>query len=156
MRPKDVATLTDLISHPGVREWWMYTDEARLRQETLDDPRVVPFIIELDGVAIGEIQYTEENDPDYRFAMMDIVIGAPWHEQGFGTEALRVLAKYLFEERGHHHLMIDPAAMNARAIHVYEKVGFKPVGIMRQYERGPDGTWRDSLLMDMLKGELRE
>jgi aminoglycoside 6'-N-acetyltransferase len=26
---------------------------------------------------------------------------------------------------------------------------------MRQYERGPDGTWHDGLLMDMLAGELR-
>jgi hypothetical protein len=26
----------------------------------------------------------------------------------------------------------------------------RPVGIMRQYERGPDGTWHDGLLMDLL------
>jgi aminoglycoside 6'-N-acetyltransferase len=28
------------------------------------------------------------------------------------------------------------------------------VGIMRQYERGPDGTWHDGLLMDLLADEL--
>jgi aminoglycoside 6'-N-acetyltransferase len=33
-------------------------------------------------------------------------------------------------------------------------VGFKPVGIMRQYERGPDGTWHDGLLMDLVRQEL--
>jgi hypothetical protein len=26
---------------------------------------------------------------------------------------------------------------------------------MREYERGPDGIWRDSLLMDLLAWELR-
>jgi len=30
------------------------------------------------------------------------------------------------------------------------------VGRMRQYERGPDGTWHDCLLMDMLAEELRD
>jgi aminoglycoside 6'-N-acetyltransferase len=34
-------------------------------------------------------------------------------------------------------------------------VGFRPVGVMRRYERGPDGVWHDGLLMDMLAGELR-
>jgi aminoglycoside 6'-N-acetyltransferase len=74
---------------------------------------------------------------------------------GPGTEALRLPARHLVEERGHHRLTIDPAVANTRAIRAYEKVGFRPVGVMRQYERGPDGTWHDSLLMDMLASELR-
>ena len=57
--------------------------------------------------------------------------------------------------RGHHRLTIDPAADNAKAIRSYERVGFRPVGIMRRYERGLDGTWHDGLLMDLLAGELR-
>jgi aminoglycoside 6'-N-acetyltransferase len=58
--------------------------------------------------------------------------------------------------RGHHRLTIDPAAANARAIRAYRAIGFRDVGVMRRYERGPDGEWRDALLMDMLAGELRE
>jgi aminoglycoside 6'-N-acetyltransferase len=50
--------------------------------------------------------------------------------------------------------VIDPAADNQAAIHCYSKVGFRPVGVMRNYERGMDGTWRDGLLMDLLAGEL--
>jgi aminoglycoside 6'-N-acetyltransferase len=49
---------------------------------------------------------------------------------------------------------IDPAAANTRAIAAYAKVGFRPVGVMRKYERGPDGTWHDGLLMDLLREEL--
>ena len=51
-------------------------------------------------------------------------------------------------------ITIDPAAHNARAIRCYEKVGFRPVGIMRKYERGHDGTFHDALLMDMLAEDL--
>ena len=55
---------------------------------------------------------------------------------------------------GHHRLVIDPAADNAAAIRCYSKVGFRPVGVMRKYERGVDGTWHDGLLMDLLAHEL--
>jgi aminoglycoside 6'-N-acetyltransferase len=62
----------------------------------------------------------------------------------------------LVEERGHHRITIDPAVDNVAAIRAYEKVGFKPVGVMRRYERDVDGDgWHDGLLMELLAGELR-
>ena len=51
---------------------------------------------------------------------------------------------------------LEPGAANERAIRAYERVGFRPVGVMRAYERGPDGTWHDGLLMDMLRSDLRD
>lgn len=40
-----------------------------------------------------------------------------------------VLARHLFDERGHHRLVIDPAAANTRAIRAYERGGFsRPLG----------------------------
>ncbi len=76
--------------------------------------------------------------------------------KGFGPEAIRILARYLIDVRGHHRLTIDPAADNVNAIKAYERIGFRPVGRMRSYERGTDGTWHDGLLMDMLAEELRD
>src|SRR5215210_7030084 len=32
--------------------------------------------------------------------------------------------------------------------------GFLQVGVMRRYERGPDGEWHDGLLMDLLAEEF--
>jgi len=61
----------------------------------------------------------------------------------------------LFEQRGHHRITIDPAAANERAIRSYTKVGFRPVGVMREYERGTDGRYHNGLLMDLLRHELR-
>jgi aminoglycoside 6'-N-acetyltransferase len=65
-----------------------------------------------------------------------------------------LLARFLCEQRGHHRLTIDPAAANHRAIRCYEKVGFRRVGVQRQYERGPDGRFHDGVLMDLLRPEL--
>jgi aminoglycoside 6'-N-acetyltransferase len=71
------------------------------------------------------------------------------------VDALRTLARALIETRGHHHLTIDPAAGNARAIACYAKVGFRPVGTLRSNELGADGTFHDTLMMDMLAEDLR-
>ena len=94
------------------------------------------------------------SDPMYRQAGIDIYLGGRFQGRGAGTEAVRLLARFLFEQRGHHRITIDPAAANEPAIRCYAKVGFRPVGVLRQYERGPDGTFHDGLLMDLLRDEL--
>ena len=143
------------MGEPEVARWWGAYDAERVRKDMLEDRETVVFAIETDGEVIGVIQFSEEDDPDYGHAGIDIAVATAWQGRGYGTEALRVVARHLIEERGHHRLTIDPSATNERAIRAYEKVGFRPVGLMREYERGPDGGWRDGLLMDMLAREFR-
>jgi aminoglycoside 6'-N-acetyltransferase len=153
--PGDAIALGELFADPSVVRWWGNFDDQRLRSEILDPSAdTVSFVIEVEGAVAGLIQYSEENEPAYRHAGIDIAVGSPWQGRGVGPDAMRTLARHLFEERGHHRLTIDPAVGNVRAIRAYERVGFRPVGIMRQYERGPDGVWHDGMLMDMLRGEL--
>jgi aminoglycoside 6'-N-acetyltransferase len=77
------------------------------------------------------------------------------HRRGIGRDAVRTLARHLFADLGHHRIVIDPAADNRPAIRCYESVGFRPVGVMRQYEHDVDGDgWHDGLLMDLLADEL--
>ena len=106
------------------------------------------------GRVAGVIQWAAEEEPDYRHASIDIYLDPAVHGRGIGTDAVRTLATHLIEVEGFHRLVIDPAADNAAAIRCYAKVGFRPVGIMRQYERGADGTWHGGLLMDLLAAEL--
>ena len=151
----DKAKLTEIFSDPEVARWW--GDPATSVHDALNvEEGGSHFVIELDGETIGFIQSYEEDDPMYRHASLDISLGSAWHGKGLGPDALRTLARYLIDERGHHRLTIDPAAHHVRAIKAYERVGFKPVGRMRNYERAPDGTWHDGLLMDMLAEELRD
>lgn len=112
------------------------------------------LVAELDGEPVGVLDFHEVEDWEYRSAGIDIGLLSCCVGKGLGTEALRVLAAYLIDVRGHHRLTIDPAADNTRAIRAYEKVGFKPIGIARKYERLDDGEWHDGLLMDMLAEEL--
>ena len=153
-RPEDADRLLQIRNEPQVLRWWGSVDiEEEISEEFIEAER--GFVIEADGEVVGAIQYHEENEPMYRHAGMDIFLTASRHGEGLGTEAIRLLASYLFEERGHHRLTIDPAVDNTGAIRAYERVGFRAVGIMRKYERGPEGVWHDGLLMDMLKEEFR-
>jgi aminoglycoside 6'-N-acetyltransferase len=153
--PSDAMRLTEILTHPDVAAWWGHWDRERVQREVIspsDD--TVSFAIELDGRVIGLIQYAEQDEPDYRHASIDICLDPAWHGRGLGSDAVRTLARYLFEQRGHHRITIDPAAHNERAIWSYQRVGFRPVGVMRRYERGLDGRWHDGLLMDLLPEDL--
>jgi aminoglycoside 6'-N-acetyltransferase len=151
----DAARLTQILTHPEVARWWGRFDLDRVQLELVDpDDGTVTFAIQADGQVIGLIQYWEQQDPDYRHAALDLFLHPDWHGRGLGADAIRTLARHLFAQRGHHRLTIDPAAHNQRAIRAYQRVGFRPVGVMRRYERGPDGTWHDGLLMDLLPEDL--
>lgn len=118
------------------------------------DPETTVWVIEFEGRVAGSIQTSEEEEPDYRHATIDLFLGPAHEGQGLGPDAIRTVARFLFDVRGHQRLTIDPSAANARAIRTYASVGFRPVGIMRRYERGPDGTFHDGLLMDLVRDEF--
>jgi aminoglycoside 6'-N-acetyltransferase len=151
----DVPRLVELGSHPEVAHWWAgLTPEHVLAKARGEDDGVVVFAILFDGEVVGLIQHYEETEQEYRHAGIDLFLGAPWHGLGLGTDAVRTMARYLVRERGHHRLVIDPAAHNERAIRCYEKAGFRRVGVMREHWLDPDGIQRDGLLMDLLASEL--
>ena len=155
LREEDADALAAFVGHPSVREWWTNHDAAEHVRGFREDAREeAAFAIEIDGELAGWLGIEEELEPDYKHGAMDIFVASAFQNAGHGTAALRLAARWLFGERGHHRLHIDPACANARAIHTYERLGFRPVGVMRRYERGPDGEWRDGLLMDMLADEL--
>jgi len=152
----DLEPIVALLHEPEALQWWDEVDEDMLRADYLapeSDARA--FAIEVDGDLIGIVAYWEESAPEYRHAGMDITLAASHRRQGLGRDTLRTLATYLFTERGHWRLTIDPDTENAPAIRSYEAIGFRPVGVLRHIERRSDGTFRDGLLMDMLEGELR-
>jgi aminoglycoside 6'-N-acetyltransferase len=149
--PEDADRLRSIREEPEVARWWGSLEPGEIEQVVADDTTLV---IEFEGEVVGAVQFDEERDPMYRHAGIDVYLTAARHGRGIGSEAVRVLARHLIEERGHHRLTIDPAADNVAAITAYRKVGFRPVGVMRSYERGPDGTWHDGLLMELLAEEL--
>jgi aminoglycoside 6'-N-acetyltransferase len=149
----DRGPFMSMLSEPSVSRWWGAPDPDFFEKEVLG-AQACTLAVVADGAVAGLVQFNEENEPDYRHASMDIALGPAFHGRGVGSDALRTLARYLFNERGHHRITIDPALDNLVAIRCYKAVGFQPVEVMRGYERSADGGWHDNLLMDLLAGEL--
>lgn len=97
----------------------------------------------------------ENVSPENRSAVLGIAIGdkAFWNG-GYGTDAMRVLCRFGFEMMNLHRIELEVYADNARAIHVYEKVGFQIEGTRRQ-AMFKFGRYQDVHVMGLLEGELR-
>ena len=148
MTEDDIPAVLEILLEPAVAAWWGDNDADSVRQE-LD----VSWAILVDGEVAGILLIHEETEPDYRHVAFDIAVATRFHGTGLGRRALRTAIRDCVA-RGHHRFTIDPTVGNEAAIRCYASVGFKAVGIEREAERAPDGTWRDGLLMDLLAREF--
>jgi RimJ/RimL family protein N-acetyltransferase len=83
------------------------------------------FTILVGDKAIGQINYNEINRKN-NSVELDIIIAEDLEKsKGYGSDALKTLTKYLFQNMKIQICEIDAVTKNARAISAYEKAGFK-------------------------------
>ena len=88
-----------------------------------------------DGQIVGRMSLRDLDDRTS--ARLGVRLGADFVDQGYGTEAIRLFLEYCFRILGFERLRLDVAAVNARAICVYEKMGFRRTA--SQYRNVPAG-----------------
>ncbi len=90
-----------------------------------------------------------------RRATLGIVLGEKrfWN-RGHGTEAVRTLLRFAFHELGLHRVELEVYSFNPRAIHSYEKAGFRREGVRRE-ALFRDGRFHDVLIMGLLAQEFQ-
>lgn len=161
-QPDDLKPWTAILQEPEVARFWHGYDRERVHTELVSpsDVTVLAITQRADsgaaGRVLGAIQYEQETEPEYRHAGIDIFLGARWQGQGLGSEAIRAVVEHLLGPLGHHRIVIDPAAANERAIRTYAHLGFRTVGLLRQYERGADGSFHDGMLMELVASDYRQ
>jgi len=104
-----------------------------------------------DGAYKGEVVLMDHDEPN-RSASLRIGLAPTARGQGLGAEVLLLVLAHAFGPLGLHRVSLDVLAFNARAIRLYEKVGFRHEGRLR------DAVWwegvpRDLLLMAILATE---
>jgi aminoglycoside 6'-N-acetyltransferase len=148
VRPEHAERLEELRRTAEVARWWDPPPPGWPLQE---EANMCALAIVVDGEVAGYLQFWEEPDPEARHADVDIFLGPDAQGRGLGSEAMRAVVRHLIEDRGHHRITLSTAVDNARAIHVYEKVGFRRVGVMRKSALSRrTGEWEDELLMELV------
>ena len=155
MRSDDRAQLISIRSTAEVRAWWSGGDLDRGFTADLADAGTTRLVIEVGGAVVGLVQFTEERDPEFRHASIDIYVDPAVHRQGIATDSIRTVIAHLVDDLGHHRITIDPAVGNSGAIVCYRRLGFRDVGVMRSYQQLADGSWADGLLMELLADDPR-
>lgn len=160
--PEDEPFLYDWFNDPEVTEHLTLRYPLSHAQERsfIDNASVVGYfqanfaVVKRDGgVLIGGVSL-EQPSPENRSAVLGIAIGdkACW-DGGYGTDTMRTLCRFGFEMMNLHRIELEVYAENARARHVYEKVGFQIEGVRRQATY-KFGRYMDVVVMGLLAGEL--
>jgi RimJ/RimL family protein N-acetyltransferase len=93
--------------------------------------------------------------PENREARLGIAIGdKSYWDRGYGTDAMRTICRFGFEQMNMHRIELDVYSHNERARKVYEKVGFQVEGCRRQAVF-KYGRYLDVIVMGVLEGELK-
>lgn len=117
----------------------------------------VDFLILLKSTneLLGEV-VLNEIDLMNRSANIRIGIQGTQHRgKGYGTDAMIQMLGYGFNTLKLHRIHLGVYPFNPRAIHVYEKIGFKREGIQRD-ALYIDGRFHDMITMAILEDEFRQ
>lgn len=128
---------------------------AYIEGKSQDSSSVLLLIVTCDGdMPVGDIAI-QNIDTINRNANIRLAINRGSHQgKGYGTEALRLMLDYGFGILNLHRIELNVFSYNERAMHVYEKVGFKREGVQRE-ALFYDHKYYDSILMSILEDEYR-
>lgn len=116
----------------------------------LDSEAKVFSIESLEGELIGNIGLLSI-DWTNRKVLLGIMIGEKGYwGGGYGTDAIRLMLRYLFDELNMSRVELDVDSMNSRAIRCYEGCGFRREGLNREH-RFKRGEYRDNIHMAILR-----
>lgn len=89
----------------------------------------------------------------HRSATLGIIVGPSQVGRGYGTDAVRVIARYGFRAMGLHRIGLEVFAFNTRARRAYEKAGFQVEGVRRE-SVFIDGRFADEVQMGLLAADF--
>lgn len=106
------------------------------------------------GDYVGNVNLTAIH-PVNRSAEFSILIGEKslWGK-GVGQEATRLMLAHAFADRNLHRVYLHVLATNARAVRLYERVGFRTEGTLRE-AIFKSGAYHDLVMMSVLRDEHR-
>lgn len=121
-----IGRRTEPVSEEKERKW--------VREKLAEKAALFSMVEKTGGAFIGNIELMDLTDSE---AELGIAITAAKQDLGYGTEAIRAVTGYAFDELGLKRVFLKVYPDNARAIRVYEKCGY------REYDRTEEDVFME-------------
>ncbi len=159
--PQDASAMWEVVSDPesrrlsGMSAELTHRDVERwtARVEAADDRIDLAVTMSGSDEYLGEI-VLDAIDTVVGSANLRLTMRPAYRGRGYGTEAIQLVLDMAFDGLGLHRVGLVVPAINARARSLYENLGFRVEGRLRDAFRDGDG-WTDGLVMGLLEDEYR-
>jgi RimJ/RimL family protein N-acetyltransferase len=160
-RPTDARALSRLFSAVRAEGRWLATPPSAVSEpsesyfigEMIRSGDSLVLVAEGDGDVVGNVLVTTEHSSvSDHVGTLSIAIAEAWRDVGIGSALMRAAQDWT-REHGLAKLALGVFPDNARAIAVYEHVGFAREGLRRRQYRGFGGGFRDEVLMAWVPDE---
>lgn len=151
-RQDDLDPLVAILAEPEVAFWWVGYTPERVQAEFLTDTDHVR-IIEIAGECAGAMFVLRGEDPEYPTTVMHLFIGTRFRGNRIGEEALALAIRAEFAD-GVSRITLDPNVNNDGAVRSYERLGFKQIGVLRDYQVRPGGHLEGATFLDLTRSDF--
>jgi len=155
---KDIPLLFKWLALPHVAEWWRETRdykkfETKYSKRT-DDESIGQFLICHKEKSIGyiswynakECPFRNETFPDPTYGFDILIADQNYFGKGYGDVVIKQFIDEKIMPMNPKKIIVDPEIANKKAIHVYQKVGFKKI---KQVQTTDGTSLVDAQLMEL-------
>lgn len=150
---EDIDMIMEIENHIDNRNFiWQGTYEQHLNEINSDENMLLKFEKKEDRKCVGYCLIALDNQSN-KFELRRIAITEKG--KGYGREIISELIKYAFEVLDMNRFWLDVYPDNKVGIALYESVGLKKDGVLRQNYKSDRG-YLDQVVYSMLKSEYKE
>lgn len=158
LEKEDIDFIHQMVNNPDIMSFWFeeaYKPKSQLEEEYMkhkDTSFARQFILEKNGERLGLVALYEINYV-HRKAEFAIMIDPAFQGHGYATIATKLATDYAFNTLNLNKLFLIADAINEKAIHIYEKVGFNREAILKE-EYFVKGRYHDAVIMSMFQDDF--
>ncbi|NGP45434.1 GNAT family N-acetyltransferase [Bacillaceae bacterium SIJ1] len=151
-RDSEAARAAHMIYFPrsaaGTKAW----SEQQATQDAEGDNKML-VIETVEGVVVGNIN-SHSCDPRQGVMKYGLGVFAEHRQQGYASEAIRLLLRYYFEELRYEKCVAHVYAFNTASCLLHERLGFTKEGVLRSMIY-TEGKRYDEYIYGMLREEFQ-
>lgn len=152
--PNDIPYIIEMENHPDNRDFiWQGSLQEHL-DEIDDESHILAILTDREtekkiGYFLAHIHFKSEIFELRRIAIED-------KGKGYGSEIIRALFAYAFETRKLNRFWLDVYPHNHIGIRLYESLGMKKEGILRENYKNSEGRYLDQIIYSLLAREWNQ